>query len=160
MQEHFSIVNITTGKLPRLPVRRMKHMKDTVLGKTYELSVVIAGDATLKKLNKTYRRKNQTTDVLSFSLSKNSGEIYLNPRDAARQAPDFGMKILPFLEFLFIHAMLHLKGYDHGSTMEHEEQILAKKFNLPIDSSSPHSLSWRKKSRSESMSVHIKSKSS
>lgn len=111
-------------------------IKKAVLGKNYELSLVFASDAKLAKLNKKYRAENRTTDVLSFLISKNSGEIYISLKESARQAESFGYKnsssteIEKFVGFLFIHGMLHLKGYSHGSTMEQEEAKFVKKFRL------------------------------
>ncbi len=127
-------------------------MKEKVLGKKYELSLVIATEAELKRLNTTYRDKQETTDILSFPLSDTSGEIYLCPQDATRQAPNFDMEPIEFMGFLFIHGLLHLKGYDHGSTMEHEEAKLVKFFAL--------SETWPKKSPSALTSERIKSKRS
>lgn len=138
-EDSFTIVNKTKSKIPDLPFLLMKN---AVLGKKYNLSLVITGDAELLKLNKIYRQKNSTTDVLSFPLSAENGEIFLNPRDAKRQAPLFDFETLPFIGFLFIHGMLHLKGYNHGSTMEDEETKFVKKFRLLT---SPQISSWRKK---------------
>lgn len=127
-------------------------MKDKVLGTTYDLSVVVTSEAEMKRLNTQYRNKPETTDVLSFPLSETSGEIYLCPVNAKKQSKDFDMKPTPFLGFLFIHGLLHLKGYDHGSTMEHEEAKLVKFFAL--------SNAWPTKSPSGLTSEHIKSKRS
>ena len=78
-----SIVNKTKGKLPRLP---FKQMKDAVLGKKYNLSLVFVSKKTSQKLNKKHRGKNSPTDILSFSLEKTEGEIVINPDSAKTKA--------------------------------------------------------------------------
>ena len=123
----FSIKQTTKGKLPRLPFALMK---DTCLGNNYELSLVFAGDTLTKRLNITYREKNKPANVLSFPLSKNSGEIFINLKRAKIEAAKRDESFDSFVGFLFIHGMLHLKGYDHGSKMERAENTLRKKFGV------------------------------
>ncbi len=125
MQETLSITNKTKGKLPRLPFVRLK---EAILGKTYSLSVAIVPPRESHRLNLTYRKKDKPTNVLSFPLAKHSGELVLDITTARKQAPDFEMSEQKFLTYLVIHGMLHLKGYDHGSTMEKEERKFLRKF--------------------------------
>lgn len=127
MQDNFQIKNTTKGNLPRLP---FASMKDVVLGKSYSLSLVIAGDALTKKLNKEYRDKNKPANVLSFPLEKNEGEIFLNLKRAKMEAPDFDETYTNFVAHLFIHGLFHLKGLSHSSRMESEEKKVVKKFGL------------------------------
>ncbi|QQR76466.1 rRNA maturation RNase YbeY [Candidatus Nomurabacteria bacterium] len=122
-----SIINQTKGKLPRLP---FANIKDKILGKKYELSIVFLEDKEIKKINKKYRGKNKPTNVLSFSLTENSGEILLAPDVIKKEAPKFGMNIKNFTGFLIIHGMLHLLGFDHGSTMEAKEEKWKKYFHI------------------------------
>lgn len=124
---NFSISYPNKGKLPRLPFRKIK---ESMLGKKYELSLVRANNSLSKKLNRIYRKKNKPTDVLSFNISKNSGEIFLNPEIAAKKAKDFKTSAKKHTLYLFIHGILHLKGFVHGSKMKQEEQRWKKKFNL------------------------------
>lgn len=98
------------------------------LGKTYDLSVVCVGDAFSKKLNTAYRNKKKGTNVLAFPLSKTSGEIYINIPRARKEARSFESTPLTHICFLFVHGLLHLKGYDHGPRMEQLERRLMKKY--------------------------------
>ena len=120
------ITNKTNGKLPRLPFARLKK---AVLGDTYELSLAMVTPKESHRLNLTYRQKDKATNVLSFPLSKTSGELVLDLKTSRADAKNFGMTAEKFLLFLVIHGMLHLKGFDHGSTMEHEERKFLKKFS-------------------------------
>lgn len=121
-----SINNTTNGKLPRLPFARLK---DAILGKSYSLSIAIVDPKESRRLNRTYRKKDKPGNVLSFPFDKSSGELILDPKTAEKGAAEFGMTQPKFLLFLVIHGMLHLKGFDHGSTMEKEEQKFLKKFS-------------------------------
>ncbi len=125
MNNIFSITNTTRGEVPGvdfLPI------KDSVLGKKYELSLVFVGDKKSQTLNNKYRKFNKPTNCLSFSLGKNSGEIFINLGKAKKEAPSFGMKFEKFIIYLFIHSCLHLKGMDHGSIMEKAEEKMLKIF--------------------------------
>ena len=100
-------------------VRNADKIKEKVLGKKYELSLVFCKNALSRKLNRTYRGKDKPTNVLAFPLSKNSGEIFINID---------GLKGFT-QKYLLIHALLHLKGMQHSAKMESEEQKLLKLFN-------------------------------
>lgn len=98
---------------------KWKDIKNQVLGKKYDLSVVFVGDEIMRNLNKIYRKKDKIANVLSFPLSKESGEILIN--DKFKKEKDYA-------DYLFTHSILHLKGFKHGKIMEKEEEKLAKKF--------------------------------
>jgi probable rRNA maturation factor len=127
MEEKFSITNTTKSTLPRVPFAKIKNV---VLDEKYQLSLVFIGDKKSQQLNNSYRGKNQPTNCLSFSLDKNSGEIFLNLKKAEKEALKFGRKFDNFVAFLFIHSCLHLKGMEHSSRMEKAEVKLLKIFNF------------------------------
>ena len=122
-----SITNTTKGKLPRLP---FVLIKEAVLGKKYELSLVFIGSSKSRSLNRIHRAKDKPTNILSFELSKNSGEIFIDLGLSKKQAKKFDRKEDNFLAFLFIHGLFHLKGFDHGDTMEKAEQKVRSKFKI------------------------------
>lgn len=105
-------------------------MKDAILGKKYELSLVIVSKSEIKKLNKKYRGIDKPTDILSFPLSSNEGEIFINLDMAKIEAMKFDRSYENFLGFLFIHGLVHLKGFDHSSTMESIEACFRNKFGI------------------------------
>lgn len=106
------------GPLPYVPFLLIK---EKILGKRYDLTVVFCTPAESQERNKEYRDKEYPTNILSFPLSKDEGEIYICLSVARRDAKKFDMKYEKFLHLLFIHGCLHLKGHDHGSTLERLE---------------------------------------
>jgi probable rRNA maturation factor len=127
MEENFTITNKTKSAPKGVPFAKIKI---AALGPKYQLSLVFVGDKTTQELNNSYRGKNQPTNCLSFSLDKTSGEIFLNFAKAKKEAPKFGREFDNFVAFLFIHSCLHLKGMEHGSTMERAEIKFLKEFNF------------------------------
>jgi len=121
-----TILNKTKSKLPRLP---FVCIKNTILGKKYELSISILSTKKQKEINRNYRKINKTTNILSFPLTKNSGEITFDLAKVKKEAPLFNMSYSKFLKYLFIHGLLHLKGYDHSAIMEKQENKFLKMFS-------------------------------
>lgn len=112
------IRNLTKQKPP---ARAWQKMKNYILGEKYDLSLVFAGDRLLMDLNKRYRKKNKAADILSFSLSKSQGEMFINLKRCRRK---------DYLAFIYIHGLLHLKGLSHGVKMENKEKAIMKKFGI------------------------------
>ena len=127
MSANFDYWNDTKAKIPRLAFLRMK---EAVLGKKYELSVAVVCARKMRDLNKHWRNKDKTTNILSFPLSKNEGEVYISPAVAKKEAKKFDRSYSNFILFLFIHGLVHLKGYEHGSRMEAVEAEFRKKFKV------------------------------
>ncbi|MEK7613750.1 MAG: rRNA maturation RNase YbeY [Patescibacteria group bacterium] len=123
----FSLKNATRSSLPRVA---FSVIKEKILGGSYALSVVFVGEKRMRDLNATYRKKNTPTDILSFPLSKNSGEIVLHMRSVTKKASLFSLSPRAYLAYVFIHGCLHLKGYTHGRTMEKLEDRWLRAFKL------------------------------
>jgi probable rRNA maturation factor len=121
-----NIINKTKGKLPRLP---FVSIKNKILGEKYELSLSLLTPKQQKEINFKYRGINTTTNILSFPLSENSGEITLDPIKIKKDAPLFEMTYPKFFKYLVIHGCLHLKGFEHSSTMEKEEKKCLRMFS-------------------------------
>lgn len=90
-----------------------------------DLSIAIVTESEIKKLNKKYRHKNKITDVLSFNY-EDSGEIVICLKQAEKQAKKAGYFAAKELTILLIHAILHLKGYDHEKNKK-QARIMQKK---------------------------------
>jgi len=113
------------SKDPKIEKTRLNdivgQIKNDILGKRYELSFAFISKNRIKFLNKTYRKKNEPTDILSFPLSKDSGEILICRTVAKTKAGGFGKTLEEYVLFLVIHGILHLKGLHHGDRMEKYE---------------------------------------
>ena len=105
-------------------------MKERILGKSYDLSIVFAGDKRTQTLNRIYRGKTYIPQVLSFPVDTNCGEIFLNLKQAKREHKARGESYDYFVGLLVVHGMLHLKGMAHGSTMEDEERAQLSRFGV------------------------------
>jgi probable rRNA maturation factor len=90
--------------------------------------LVLTDDDEIRVLNRTYRKHDRATDVLSFHLQELAGEgdpagdgialgdIVISIETARRRAP--GGRIAPELERLAIHGLCHLFGHDHKKPVE------------------------------------------
>ncbi len=94
------------------------------LRKDREVSIVLTGDAQMRKLNHEYRKKNRPTDVLAFALREGEhtrhagellGDVVVSIPTARRQALAGGRPLGPELTMLLAHGLLHLLGWDHDT---------------------------------------------
>jgi rRNA maturation RNase YbeY len=126
----FSIAS-TVRSHPRLPsVTELERMKDDILGRSYALSLAFVGARRAQAINRKNRKKTSVPNVLSFPLAKDHGEVLITPNVARKEARERGMTPGGYIGFLFIHALLHLKGMRHGDTMDMLEKRYCKKYHL------------------------------
>jgi rRNA maturation RNase YbeY len=125
MPEKFSIINKTGISIPRLPFLLIKN---DILGENYSLSLAFVNKTESKIINKKYRGKDKPTNILSFLLRKDEGEIVMCPPVIRKEAGGLGKTFSEFLGFLVIHGMLHLKGLEHSSRMERAEKKYDQKY--------------------------------
>ncbi len=88
-----------------------------------ETSLAFISDSAMRNLNKRYRGRNKSTDVLSFSFLRGeakgagepllTGEILINPKRALKQAKELGHSLQVELALLFLHGLLHVLKFDH-----------------------------------------------
>jgi probable rRNA maturation factor len=104
-----------------------------------ELSVLFVGDRAMRSLNRRYRGKDKSTDVLSFSLREGKfphiqpnilGDIVIAVPTAVRQAAETGHTLSREIEFLLIHGLLHLLGYDHERGEEEARKMKRRERQL------------------------------
>ena len=120
-------ISHSAKSFPSLPYEKIK---SRILGERYELSLVFIGARRAQDLNMVYRNATYTPNILSFPLSKKIGEIYITPTVARKQAKRWNMTYTGYVGLLFIHGLLHLKGYRHGATMEKAEHLFVSEFGL------------------------------
>ena len=121
------IFNKTKGKLPSLPFCQIK---DAILPEDYVVNIIFIDTEFSKKLNNDYRKKNYATNILSFEIEDNFGEIYITPKVASTEYQKFSLTYDNFLIYLLIHGFLHLKGMKHSSMMETTEKLFLEKFKI------------------------------
>ena len=91
--------------------------------KNSSISVLFTDDTEMRELNKKYRGKDKSTDVLSFSMREgedfpktekgNLGDIVISIDYATRQAKEFEVSLDDEIKRLLVHGCLHLLGYEH-----------------------------------------------
>lgn len=98
---------------------------DAVGERQSELSMELVGDRRMRRLNRLYRKKDRTTDVLAFpmrealaphvaGLTTNMlGDVVISVPQARRQAIEAGRQLDDEIVSLLVHGVLHLCGYDH-----------------------------------------------
>jgi probable rRNA maturation factor len=122
-----SISNTTKFK-PGTNLSGFDTITNSILGKKYDLSLVFIGNTKSRNLNKKFRKKDYPTNVLSFPLDNESGEIFINIAVSKKEAKECDLSLKKYIITLFIHGLLHLKGLDHGEEMTKLEKKFEKKF--------------------------------
>jgi probable rRNA maturation factor len=114
----------------------------------YELSLVLTGDSAIRELNRTFRGKDSSTDVLSFPQLESSvtaklehashydrmpaalGDVVISVDTALQQAEQLGVTPESRLCTLLIHGVLHLLGYDHEKSRIDARRMYAREREL------------------------------
>ncbi len=114
------------------------------------MTLLLAGDGTIRRLNRTFLGRDRTTDVLSFPFQgdleprrRHLGDIAISVPRATRQARRAGWPLGSEMALLLTHGFLHLLGHDHvtdGGTMHRLERRLLQR-TAGIDLSSRR-LTW------------------
>jgi len=92
-----------------------------------EIGIVFVHDAEIRKMNRKYLSRNYATNVLSFSMQEGDfssvnpsllGDIVISVDTAVRDSERGGVSVEDEIDYLLIHGMLHLLGYDHERSGE------------------------------------------
>lgn len=122
--------------LARAPLLRFLRLARAAVGLEGEVHVLLADDATLRRLNRQFRGKDKTTDVLSFPSvagsafhieKEQAGDLAISLETAARQAKNFSHTLGDEVRVLMLHGLLHLAGFDHE---QDEGQMAAREAEL------------------------------
>ncbi len=113
-----------------------------------ELSLTLTSDASMRELNRDYRKQDRATDVLSFSQIEERDGAPPNPRTvrnavgmplgdvvisidtALKQSREYGVTTPQRLRTLLIHGFLHLLGYDHERSPSEARKMFARERKL------------------------------
>ena len=105
-------------------------------------TVVFVSDRAMRELNRRWRGKRGTTDVLSFPAGQEEfekgeglslGDVVVSVEQAARQAAEHGLDFEGEVRQLILHGLLHLCGYDHerdGGEMNALELRLRRRLGI------------------------------
>ena len=111
-----------------------------------ELGILFVGDQRMRSLNRQYRGKDRTTDVLAFAMreaphssSSLLGDVVIAVPTAVRQAKEGQRSLDEELTILLVHGILHLCGYDHERSekearrMQRRERMILRSIgSLPV----------------------------
>ncbi|MCH5193668.1 MAG: rRNA maturation RNase YbeY [Oscillospiraceae bacterium] len=117
--------------------------------KPAEVSVSFVDNREIRNLNRLYRDKDKSTDVLSFPLGENGvydvnnetgalllGDVVISIETAIKQARMYDHSLEREVGFLTVHSMLHLLGYDHETSrleaakMREKEELILEYLGL------------------------------
>lgn len=122
-------VEVTGAAVPRFSRREISEFVRRVLialrvdDDIHEVSIAIVDDEAMRNLNRKFRKKNKTTDVLTFPADDSDadpnapgrplGDIVISIDQARRQATDQKHSLAIETRYLILHGILHALGYDH-----------------------------------------------
>lgn len=102
-----------------LALEKMDRLEEEIT----EVSIAFVDDDSMTELNKKFRGKKKTTDVLTFpaddsynepsASGRPLGDIVISVDQARRQAADEKHSLATEVRYLVIHGVLHALGYDH-----------------------------------------------
>lgn len=137
------------GHVPRFPrieieswLRRCQKAIDRVAppgSGRFDLSIALVDDETMRPLNREFRGKTGTTDILTFPPAEPGpaqppvAELVISLDQARRQALDEKHSLATEIRYLLLHGLLHARGYDHETddgTMNEIEVGLRKRLQL------------------------------
>jgi probable rRNA maturation factor len=99
------------------------------------VTLVLANDAKMRVLNRTWRGKDAPTNVLSFPADAVMdrgflGDIVLAHETTRDEARERGIPLADHVSHLVVHGMLHLLGFDHAEEEEAERMERAERIAL------------------------------
>lgn len=130
-----------SGRYP-IKIQRLRRRAELLLKQTKhansELSLLIVSDPAMQELNRHYRQKDKPTNVLSFPMHEGRdipdgallGDIVISVDTAAREAKELRVPLGKRLDWLVIHGLVHLLGYDHERSRQEAIRMEAREHEL------------------------------
>jgi probable rRNA maturation factor len=130
--------SVAKGLQPSALTRFLNRAR-AIIGLRGQVDILLANDHTLRQLNKTFRGKNKSTDVLSFPApsafaAKHAGDLAISLETAVRHAKIHNHSLVEETKILILHGLLHLSGEDHeidNGEMAAREATLRRELRLP-----------------------------
>lgn len=120
---HIEVINKTRTKIRKKQVQKDAELLIALLKKRsalkskskleQDLNLVFLGKASMRQVNLLFRGKDKVTDVLSFSDEEILGELLLCIPQIKKQAIEHKLTSRAELNYMILHGILHLLGYDH-----------------------------------------------
>ncbi|MGH8014804.1 MAG: rRNA maturation RNase YbeY, partial [Candidatus Zixiibacteriota bacterium] len=126
-------------RIPREQIEKLFNKiiaKEAASNAAGKINLIFVDDRSIRKLNKEFRKKDKSTDVLSFNIetpkhaNATIGEIYISVGTARRQAREYNSRVNEVLLRLFCHGLLHLLGYDHIKSADRTKMEACERFYL------------------------------
>ena len=106
------------------------------------INLKIVNDQEMEELNNRFRKKNSSTNVLSFTnedisknVTRNLGDVAINYEYVKREAKEYNKTFDNHMIHMLIHGIYHILGFGHendetADIMENKEILLLKKLNI------------------------------
>jgi len=131
IQNRQKLLSVDLGRVRRSLKRLLKELgfKDS------EVSLLLVDDDQIREINKSYLQRDRPTNVISFAMTEGAfgdvhpeilGDIILSVETAARDAVAYDIDFMDEVEFLLIHGLLHLVGYNHENVESREVEKMKK----------------------------------
>ncbi len=89
------------------------------------LTLVFLSASQMRKINLQFRGKSKVTDILSFQTDpRELGELVLCVPQIKLQAKQHKLSFREELNYMLVHGLLHLLGYDHEASHKEEQVML------------------------------------
>jgi len=124
---------------------RMRQWARAALSVDAQVTIRIVGQTEGRLLNRSYRRKDYATNVLTFVFRDRAplqGDLALCAPVITREARAQRKTVAAHYAHMIVHGLLHLQGYDHendrdAAVMEKRERALLARFGYPDPYKSP-----------------------
>ena len=130
---------------------RIRQWARAALSVDARVTIRIVGQAEGRLLNRSYRRKDYATNVLTFVFRDHApleGDLALCAPVITREARMQRKPVTAHYAHMIVHGLLHLQGYDHennqdAAVMERRERTLLARFGYPDPYQSPETSAVR-----------------
>ena len=131
IQNRQKLLTVDVGRVRRSLKRLLKELGFN----DGEVSLLLVDDDQIREINKNYLQRDCPTNVISFAMTEGAfgdvhpeilGDIILSVETAARDALACNIDFMDEVEFLLIHGLLHLVGYNHENVESSEAKKMKK----------------------------------
>ena len=110
------------------------------LADDFEANLRFVSEKKIRELNRIFRNRDLSTDILSFNLEADSpsGDLVICYKEVKSQAKKWRISATEAASVLLVHGILHLAGYEHTKTadrvkMEKAEETILRKVGVKIE---------------------------